>query len=228
VTDFANAGKKWRIKAIESLIWGKTMRTLFEDTDLKADLEDQQQRGKESKSMLVVLWMVALLFLGGTWSVYQWAIKQPAPTPPPPPVSLDDPKQTTEIIGRFLRFAKEENWTEAQNLLSAAAQQRLSASQVSLRDSLQGNYKNLKLYEAITTSSVDRSEPGKLRQDCNLFFSYPNDPSKAEQKIVPIALVIDNGRLAIDGWEGQNAEELKKADELKKAEEAKKAEAPKK
>ncbi len=188
------------------------MRTLFEDTDLKADLEDQQIRGKESKSMLVVLWLVALLFLGGTWSVYQWAARQPAPTPPPPPVSLDDPKQTTEAIGKFIRFAKEANWAEAEGMLSVAAKERLNVTRKSLRDSLLGNLKDLKLYEAITTSSVDRSEPGKLRQDCNFFFSN-EDLSRTEQKIIPLALVIDNGRLAIDDWEGQSAEELKKAAE---------------
>ena len=67
------------------------MRTLFEDTDLKADIEDQKARGKESKGLLVGLWLLALLFLGGTWSVYQWTIKQPAPTPPPPPELLPVP-----------------------------------------------------------------------------------------------------------------------------------------
>ena len=195
------------------------MRTLFEDTDLKADLEDQQVRGKESKSMLVVLWLVALLFLGGTWGVFQWAIKQPAPTPPPPPVSLDDPKQTTETIGKFIRFAKEANWTEAEGMLSAAAKERLNVTQKSLRDSLLGNLKDLKLYEAITTSSVDRTEPGKLIQDCNFFFSN-EDLTRTEQKIIPLALVIDNGRLAIDSWEGQSAEELKKAEEMKNAAES--------
>src|SRR5262245_8529445 len=110
------------------------MRTLFEDTDLRADLEDQRSRGNESKGLLVTLWLIALLFLGGTWGVYQWAVKKPAPAPPPPPVSLDDPKQTTEIIGKFNRFAKEGNWIEAEKLLSTAATQRLASEQKSLHD----------------------------------------------------------------------------------------------
>jgi hypothetical protein len=197
------------------------MRTLFEDTDLKADLEDQRTRGKESKGLLVALWMIALLFLGGTWGVYQWAIRQPAPTPPPPPVSLDDPKQTTEAIGKFIRLAKEGNWVEAETMLSLAAKQRLGASGKSLQDSLLAESKGLKLVEALTTGSVERDE-GVLRQDC-YFILTDETMTKTEQKIIPLALVIDNGRLAIDSWEGKSAEELKKAEEQKKAEEMKKA-----
>lgn len=184
------------------------MRTLFEDTDLKADLEDQRVRGKETKGLLVILWMIALLFLGGTWGVYQWAIKQPAPLPPPPPVSLDDPKQTTKAIGDFTRLAKENNWVEAENMLSTAAKQRLMAEQKPLRDSLLGNLKDLKLVEALTTASVDRSETGKLRQDCN-FILTDAKMEKTEQKIIPITLVIDNGKLAIDDWREVKPEEKK-------------------
>jgi hypothetical protein len=176
------------------------MRTLFEDTDLKADLEDQKIRGKESKGLLVGLWMLALLFLGGTWGVYQWALKRPAPLPPPPPVSLTDPKQTTGAIGTFIRLAKEGNWTEAETMLSMAARQKLMTEQKSLRDSLLGNLKDLKLYEAITTASVDDSIPDKYRQDCNLFFS-DDKMTKTEQKIVPITLIIENGKLVVDSWE---------------------------
>lgn len=175
------------------------MRTLFEDTDLKADLEDQRSRGKENKGLLVVLWLIALVFLSGTWGVYQWVIKQPAPTPPPPPVSLDDPKQTTEAIGKFNRFAKEGNWAEAEKMLSTAATQRLASEQKSLHDSLLGSFKDYRLIEALTTQSVDRSEPGKLRQDCN-FILTDTGMTKTEQKIIPLTLVIDNGRLAIDDW----------------------------
>jgi hypothetical protein len=180
----------------------KTMRTLFEDTDLKADLEDQRSRGKESKGLLVGLWFFALLFLGGTWGVYQWFLKQPAPTPPPPPVSLEDPKQTTETLGKFIRLTKEGNWVEAEAMLSVAAKQRLAAGQLSLHDSLLGPNKALKIVEGLTTSSVNRDEPGKLRQDCNFILVEPNDPTMAKsvQQIIPLTLVIDEGRLAIDDW----------------------------
>jgi hypothetical protein len=187
------------------------MRTLFEDTDLKADIEDQKARGKESKGLLVGLWLLALLFLGGTWSVYQWTIKQPAPTPPPPPVSLTDPKQTTGAIGAFIRLAKEAKWEEAEGMLSMAAKQKLAAEQKTLRDSLLGNFKDLKLYEAITTASVDESDPNKYRQDCNFFFSN-DDLTRTEQKIVPITLIIENGKLAVDSWEEPKSDGTKKAE----------------
>ena len=186
------------------------MRTIFEDTDLKADLEDQRSRGKESKGLLVVLWLFALIFLGGTWSVYQWAVKQPAPTPPPPPVSLDDPKQTTEIIGKFNLLVKDANWIEAEKLLSTGATQRLATEQKSLHDSLLGKFKDYKILEALTTPSVDRSEPGKLRQDCNFILGDPG-LTKTERMIIPLTLVIDNGRLAIDDWSEQSVDEKKKA-----------------
>lgn len=185
------------------------MRTLFEDTDLKADLEDQRSRGKESKGLLVGLWFTALLFLGGTWGVYQWVIKQPAPTPPPPPVSLEDPKQTTETLGRFIRFTKEGNWVEAEKMLTVAARQRLVTEGKSLHDSLLAENKGLKIVEGLTTPSVDRSEPNKLRQDCNFILS-DDALTKNVQMILPLALVIDEGRLAIDEW-AQAKEDPKKA-----------------
>src|SRR5262245_16884743 len=187
------------------------MRTLFEDTDLRADLEDERTRGKESKSLLVVLWLIALIFLGGTWGTYQWLIKQPAPAPPPPPVSLDDPKQTTETIGKFNRFAKEGNWIEAEKMLSAAATERLSLEQKSLHDSFLGKFKGLKVSEAVTTPSVDRSDHAKLRQDCN-FILTDEGMTKTEQMIVPLTLVIDNGRLAIDDWTERKTDEKKKTE----------------
>ena len=177
------------------------MRTIFEDSDLKADLEDQQARGKETKGLLLVLWLVALIFLAGTWSVYRWALGRPAPTPPPPPVSLEDPKQTTEAIGQFLRLAKEGKWPEAEAMLSVAAKQKLTTENKPLRDSLLGNLKDAKLTEAITTSSVNHSVPGKYIQDCNFIFAHDEKMTKIDQKIVPITLVIENGKLVIDNWQ---------------------------
>lgn len=176
------------------------MRTIFEDTELKADLEEQQARGKESKGLLLVLWLVALIFLAGTWSVYRWALGRPAPTPPPPPVSLEDPKQTTSAMGQFLQMAKEGKWTEAEAMLSTGAKQKLAAEGKSLRDSMLGNMKDLKLTEAFTTASVNRDTPGKYTQDCNFVFARDEQMTKIEQKIIPITLVIENGKLVVDNW----------------------------
>ena len=41
------------------------MRTIFEDTTLKAEMEESRSRGNESKSTLPILWLITLLFLGG-------------------------------------------------------------------------------------------------------------------------------------------------------------------
>ena len=77
------------------------MRTIFEDTTLKDEMEESRVRGNESKYALPFLWLIAMVFLAGTWGVYRWADTRPAIEPPPPPVSLDDPKQTAEALRRI-------------------------------------------------------------------------------------------------------------------------------
>jgi hypothetical protein len=187
------------------------MRTLFEDTNLKAELEDAPSRGNESKYTLVLLWLLAIVILTGTWTVYRWVDNRPALEPPPPPVSLDDPKQTTEAFGKFNRFAKDGNWTEAEAMLSNAAKQRLATEQISLRDSLVGQFKDLKISEAATTLSIDRSVPGRVRQDSYFVFT-DEGLTKTETKIVPLVLIMEDGRLVIDSWLDTTLEEQKKAE----------------
>jgi len=186
------------------------MRTIFEDTNLKAELEDAPSRGDENKYTLFLLWLLAIVFLTGTWAVYRWVDNRPALEPPPPPVSLDDPKQTTEAFGKFNRFAKDGNWTEAEAMLSNAAKQRLAGEQKSLRDSLMGQFKDLKISEAATTLSIDRSVPGRVRQDS--YFTFTDEGlTKIESKIVPLVLIMEDGKLVIDSWADANPEDQKKA-----------------
>ena len=187
------------------------MRTIFEDTDLQTDLEERKTRGPENKYLLPVLWLVAIVFIAGTWGVYRWAVDKPAPEPPPPPVSLDDPKQTTKAFGEFNRLVKDGNWIEAENMLSQAAKQRLATDKKTLRESLLGNFKDYKITEAITTPSIDRGTPGRVRQDC-LFIMTDEKFTKTEQKMVPLVLVLENGRLIIDAWEQEKEDPKKPGD----------------
>lgn len=174
------------------------MRTLFEDTEVSAQLEEAQV-STGSKNLLFVLWVVALAFLAGTWGVYRWASKRPAPLPPPPPVSLTDSRQTGTTFLTFNTFAREGKWAEAESMLSNAARARLTAENKTLRDSLFGSVKNMKLVEAASTPSDDRSDPNKYQQDF-IFIFADEGATKTEQKIIPLTLIIENGKLALDSW----------------------------
>jgi len=185
------------------------MRTIFEDTALKAEMEESRSRGNERKSTLPILWLIALLFLGGVWGVYRWADSHASVTPPPPPVSLDDPKQTAEAFGKFNRFALDGNWLEAEAMLSTAAKQRLTDERKSLPESLFGKFKDYKLVGAEMTTSIDRSLTGMVREDCIFRFTNDANYTKIEERYIPLTLVIENGKLVIDNWEGVGSEEKK-------------------
>ena len=186
------------------------MRTIFEDTALKAEMEEASSRGNESKYTLLLLWMIAIVFLAGTWGVYRWADSRPAVVPPPPPVNLEDPKQTAEALSKFNRFVAYENWPEAEAMLSIAAKQKLSTEHKSLRDSLFGAYKEgYKVVGADRTDSIDRSVPGRMREDC-LYRFADKDYTKVDQRIIPLVLIVENSKLVIDGWEEAKPEEKKK------------------
>ncbi len=166
------------------------MRTIFEDLEEKANLEESVRGG--NKDLPIILWVVALVFLVGTWGVYRWVANRPAPEPPPPPVSLEDPKQTSALIGQFNHFAQDGNWAEAEKLLSTAAQQKLKTDQKSLREIVLGDRKDDRVVEAATTPSIDRSEPGRFKQDCVYKFI------DGQYKIVTFGLIIENGKMVID------------------------------
>lgn len=191
------------------------MRTIFEDTSLKAELEETRSRGNESKFALPLLWLIAMVFLAGTWAVYRLAENRPAIVPPPPPVSLDDQEQTGEAFNKFNLSVAYGNWTEAEAMLSTAAKQRLSDEQKSLRESLLGGFKDSKIVGADRTGSIDKSVPGRLREDCDYRFINNNNYEKVDQRIISLVLVIENNKLVIDSWEGIKPEDQKKQAESK-------------
>jgi hypothetical protein len=186
------------------------MRTIFEDTTLKAEMEESRSRGNERKSTLPILWLVALLFLGSVWGVYRWADSHAAVAPPAPPVSLEDPKQRAEAFSKFNQSVLNGNWVEAEAMLSPAAKQRLTEQQKSLPESMLGKYKDYKIVMGEMTQSIDTSTPGMVRLDC--LYKFTNDPAnytKVDQSIISLTLVIENGRIVIDAWEGVSSEERK-------------------
>jgi hypothetical protein len=185
------------------------MRTIFEDTTLKAEMEESRSRGNERKSTLPILWLIALLFLGSVWGVYRWADSHASVPPPPPPVSLDDPKQTAGAFSKFNQSIRDGNMVEAEAMLSTAAKQRLTDEHKSLAESMLGKFKDYKVEEAGMTQSIDRSVPGMVHVDCLYKFSKDGDLTKVEEKIIPLTIVIENGRIVIDHWEGVGSEEQK-------------------
>lgn len=183
------------------------MRTIFEDTNLQAELEED---GKDTgnKYLLLILWSVAIVFLVGTWSIYRWANNSPAPTPPPPPVSLQDLKQVSAALSQFNGFVRQENWTEAEAMLSTYARQQLSAENKTLRESLLGKFKDLKLTDIEATPSLDNSDPNTFKQDFVFLFTDAGF-TKSEQEIVTLSLIIENGKIVVNGWGEQQREENK-------------------
>ena len=167
------------------------MRSIFEDTDARANIEDQKKGG--SSSLPIVLWLIAIIFIVGTWSVFRWASDHVAPEPPPPPVSLEDTKQTAEAFGKFNKFVQDGNWAEAEKLLSVAAQEKLKKDNKSLRESILGNRKDEMVIEAASTPSGEKT-PVRVTQDCVYKFQ------DGQYIIVPLVLVMENGRLVIDSW----------------------------
>jgi hypothetical protein len=186
------------------------MRTIFEDTTLKAEMEESRSRGNERKSTLPILWMIALLFLGSVWGVYRWADSHAAVTPPAPPVSLEDPKQRAEAFAKFNQSILNGNWLEAEGMLSTPAKQRLTGEQKSLPESLLGKFKDYKIVGGEMTQSIDTTVQGMVRLDC--LYKFTDDPvnyTKIEERIISLTIVIENGRLVIDNWEGAGSEVLK-------------------
>ncbi len=183
------------------------MRTLFEDTNLRADLDDGV-KDSGNKYLLVVLWFVAIAFLGGTWAVYRWANSRPAPPAPPPPVSLQDLKQVSTAYSTFNGFVRDGKWAEADAMLSTVARQQLSAENKTLQDSLLGKFKDLKLTGAEGTPSIDRTDPNTFRQDFVYVFTDEKF-TRSEQKIISLALVIENGKIVVNSWVDPRQEDKK-------------------
>lgn len=187
------------------------MRTIFEDTEISAELEESKAGG--NKYLLLILWCVAICFLAGTWGVYRWATNKPAPEPPPPPVSLQDLKQVGTAFSTFNGFLREGKWTDAEAMLSTTAQQRLAAEAKTLSESLLGKSKDLKLISTDPTPSVDRSNPDVYKQDFVFVFT-DQEGTKTSNEIISLSLTIENGKIVINGW-GEDKPQEKKPEEAK-------------
>lgn len=187
------------------------MRTIFEDTEINAELEESRAGG--NKYLLLILWCVAICFLAGTWGVYRWATNKPAPEPPPPPVSLQDLKQVGTAFSTFNGFLREGKWTDAEAMLSTTARQRLATEAKTLSESLLGKSKDLKLISTDPTPSVDRSNPDVYKQDFVFVFT-DQAGTKTSNEIISLALTIENGKIVINGW-GEDKPQEKKPEENK-------------
>jgi len=191
------------------------MRTIFEDTNLRAE-QEESAKSSGSQYLLVILWGVAIVFLAGTFGVYRWANSRPAPLPPPPPVSLRDLKQVSAAFVQFNTAIREGKWTDAEAMLSTAARKRLTTDGKTLRESLLGKLKDLKMTSADPLPGVDDSDPTIFFQDFNFTFTDEGF-TKSETKIINMSLVIENGKIVINGWGDQKPEKKdeKKADAQK-------------
>jgi hypothetical protein len=183
------------------------MKTIFEDTALKAQREEASFRGNERGYTLPILWLVAMLSLAGVWRAYIWAEKQAAIEPPAPPASLEDDMQTSRAITKFNIAVLEGKWADAEAMLSTAAKQRLTSENKSLTESLLGKFKDYKIVGGEITQSVDRSEPNMLRIDS--LYKFSNDPSYAriEQRVISLVLIIEDNKLKIDNWSRADSDE---------------------
>lgn len=178
------------------------MRTIFDDVEARNNLEEEKKGG--NKSVPVLLWLVALIFVVATWNVYRWVISKPAPEPPPPPVSIEDIRQTSAAFAQFNRFVQDDNWVEAEKLISITASQTLVNQQKTLKQSVLGDRQNDRVVEAASTPSGERM-PNYVRQDCVYKFA------DGQFKILPLVLVLENGRLVINSWsEPETKEETPK------------------
>lgn len=168
------------------------MRTVFEDTTERENLEDAKAHDK-GKRLTLMLWAFAIVFFFASWGTYRWAANRKPPEPPPPPVSLADPKQISTLINKFNALIKDDKWDEAQQLLSAEGLKRLTDEKKTLRESMLLERKDDKVIEAAITGGGSSTE-STVRSDCVYYF-----PDR-QYKILPIVVVLENGRLAINGW----------------------------
>lgn len=167
------------------------MRTLFEDTDERANLEDARE--KANPRLPLYLWVVAVLCFAGSWSFYYWASHRKPPEKPPAAATLDDVSQVNQAINQFNTFVTTGNWEGAQGMLSAEGLQRLQQEGKTLRESLLGDRKDAQVATAVITPSRSRT-PSTLRVDSAYVFG------DNLTTVVPLTLVLENGRLLINSW----------------------------
>lgn len=168
------------------------MRSILED-NARAGFEEKEPKNAGSNTVPFVLWLLAFVFIGITFAIFRYVETRPALPPPPKPADLQDAKQTADTFSKFNKFVMEENWDEAAKMLSTAAQQRLKDQNKTLKESVLGDKKDLKVALAEPTDSIDRA-PDRVRQDC-IYKFYDG-----QYIIVPLFLVIENNQLVIDAW----------------------------
>ncbi len=196
------------------------MRTVFEDTN-EALSPDTPKSGQ---SLPILLWVVAILFLVGAFAVYRKVSNRIVP-PPPPAIAVNDPKQVNELLYKFNQLIKEGNFDQAQALLTADAQKKLTDSQKTFRETLlvQRKGKNDKVIEAVPlTENIVALTDTSVTIGVTYYFE------KNETIYIPLTLIKetigDSERLAIADWEEKKEE--KKAESAAASPEAKKSEAP--
>ena len=165
------------------------MRTIFDDVDERTNREDD---GKEGRTA-ILLWLVAILAVGAAWGTYRWITHRQTAQAPPAAVSLTDDHQLNTTVNQFNGFVKAGNWEEAQKMLSSEGLKRLEDEQKTLRESLLGDKSKEEVVEAVTTPSRSHT-PSTARLDCGYFFA------DRQTRVIPITLVIENGRLMINSW----------------------------
>lgn len=177
------------------------MRTVFEDTNEAASLENP----KTGQSVPVVLWLVAILFLVGAFAIYR-KVSNRVVEPPPPAVVLNDVRQVNELLYKFNQLIKEGNFDQAQAMLSASAQKKLTDSKLTFREALlvQRKGKDDKVVEA-----VPLTENATVNTD-NIIIGITYYFDKNETIYVPLTVVketiADSDRLAIADWEEKKPE----------------------
>ncbi|MFN7928373.1 MAG: hypothetical protein U0Y68_10580 [Blastocatellia bacterium] len=184
------------------------MRTVFEDTNEAASRENP----RTGQSTPIFLWIIAILCLFGSFAVYKKVASRKV-APPPPPVAVNDPKQVNETIYKFNQLIKEGDFNQAQAMLSADAQKKLTESNTTLHDSLlaQRKGKDDKVIEAVplTENVVDLTDTS-VTIGCTYYFA------KNETIYLPLTIIKekigDTDRLAIAAWEKPEEKKDEKKD----------------
>lgn len=198
------------------------MRTVFEDTN-EVVTPDAPKSGQ---SLPILLWAVAILFLVGAFAVYRF-VSNRIVLPPPPAIAVKDPKQVNELLYKFNQLIKEGNFDQAQAMLSADAQKKLTDSQKTFRESFlaQRKGKDEKVVEAVPlTENIVALSDDSVTIGITYYFD------KNETIYIPLTItketVGDSQRLAISDWEEKKEETKTENAAASPSPEAKKSESP--
>ncbi|HYE75406.1 MAG TPA: hypothetical protein VEF04_18825 [Blastocatellia bacterium] len=167
------------------------MRTIFEDTNERENRLDD----KADKSLPLVLWIVALVFVAGAFFTYRWANRKP---PEQPFVaSLENTQQVSKAVYNFNEAVKAGKWDEAEKMLSTEAKQRLANEKTTLHDSLLASRKGKsdKVIQAMPVPTEHTIQTATTRR-IDTVFMFENN----ESITVPLTLIVENNQLLINSW----------------------------